>query len=96
MAKNKYETIFIIDLTKGEEAVTASLEKFKNLIESSSELEKVDEWGKKRLAYPINDMNDGYYVYIQFTAETDFPAELERIFRITEDILRFLVIRREV
>jgi len=92
---NKYETIFIVDLTKGEEAVTAVVDKFKNLIESSAQLEKVDEWGKRRLAYPINDLKDGYYVYIEFSAETDFPAELERIFKITEDIMRFLVMRRE-
>ena len=92
---NKYETIFIVDLTKGEEAVAAIIEKFKNMIETSAQLEKIDEWGKKRLAYPINDMDDGYYVYVEFSAETSFPAELERIFKITEDIMRFLVIRRE-
>lgn len=91
---NQYETIFIVDQTGGEEAVAATVEKFKNLIETSAQLEKIDEWGKRRLAYPINDMNDGYYVYIEFSAETDFPAELERIFKITEGIMRFLVMRR--
>lgn len=92
---NKYETIFIVDLSKGEEAVTATVEKFKNLVETSATLEKIDEWGKRRLAYPINDMNEGYYTYMEFSAETDFPAELERIFKITEGIMRFLVFRRE-
>jgi len=92
---NKYETIFIVDLTKGEEEVAAIVEKFKNMIETSAQLEKIDEWGKKRLAYPINDMNDGHYVYVEYSAEADFPAELERIFKITEGIMRFLVIRRE-
>ncbi len=92
---NKYETIFIIDLTKGEEEVASIVEKFRSLIEGSAQLEKVDEWGKRKLAYPINDMNEGYYVYMEFSAETSFPAELERIFKITEGIMRFLVMRRE-
>ena len=93
--ENKYETIFIVDLTKGEEAVAEVALKFKNLIETSAHLEKVDEWGKRRLAYPINDLKEGYYVYIEFSAQPDFPAELERIYKITEDVIRFLVIRKE-
>ena len=94
MLTNQYETIFIVDLSKGEESVAATVEKFKTLIESSAQLEKIDEWGKKRLAYPIEDMKEGYYVYIEFSSETDFPAELERIYKITEDVMRFLVMRR--
>ena len=92
---NKYETIFIIDNTIGEEGVKALVEKFKNLIETSAQLVKIDEWGKKKLAYPINDLTEGYYVYVEFDAETNFPLELERIYKITEGILRYLVIRKE-
>lgn len=92
---NKYETIFIIDTTIGEENVKAVTEKFKNLFETSAQLDKIDEWGKKRLAYPINDLTEGYYVFVEFSSNPDFPQELERIYKITEGILRFLVIRKE-
>jgi small subunit ribosomal protein S6 len=92
---NKYETIFIVDLTVGEENVKAIVEKFKNMFETSAQLDKIDEWGKKRLAYPINDLNDGYYVFVEFSSSPEFPQELERVFRITEGIMRHLVIRKE-
>ncbi len=92
---NKYETIFIVNLNVGEEKVTELVEKFKSLIGSAGEIESVDLWGKRRLAYEIDDIKEGYYVYISFTAGTDFPKELERVFKITEDILRHIVIRIE-
>ncbi len=92
---NKYETIFIINNELGEENVKALVEKFKNLLETSTQLENIDEWGKRRLAYPINDFNDGYYVLANFGAEPSFPAELERIYKITDGILKFLVIRKD-
>ena len=92
---NKYETIFIADLTKGEEAVNALVEKFTSLISSAGEITKVDTWGKRRLAYEIDDLNEGYYVLVEFTALPEFPAELNRQFKITDGILRYLVIRQE-
>lgn len=91
---NKYETVFIVDSSLGEENVKAIVEKFKNLIETSAQLDKIDEWGNKKLAYPINDLKEGYYVYTEYSAESDFPQELERNFKITEGILRYLVIRQ--
>ena len=63
---NKYETIFVIDATKTEEEITALVEKFKSLIEKNGEIESVDEWGKRRLAYAINDLTEGYYVLVNF------------------------------
>ena len=81
---NKYETIFVLDSTKTEDEITALVEKFKSLIEANGEIESVDEWGKRRLAYPINDLTEGYYVLINFKSGTDFPAELERVYGITE------------
>ena len=75
---NLYETIFIIDSTKTEEETAALVEKFKSLIEKNGEIESVDEWGKRRLAYPINDLNEGYYVLINFKSNAEFPTELER------------------
>lgn len=92
---NKYETIFVIDATKAEEEITALVEKFKSLIEANGEIESVDEWGKRRLAYPINDLTEGYYVLINFKSGTDFPAELERVYGITEGVIRDIVIKSE-
>ena len=97
MAKNNmsYEVLFVVDLTPGEEGVKALIEKFTSLIAANGTVNEVNEWGKRRLAYPINDMNDGYYVLVNFSAPTDFPAELERIFSITDGILRSMVIAKE-
>ena len=92
---NKYETIFVLDSTKTEDEITALVEKFKSLIEANGEIESVDEWGKRRLAYPINDLTEGYYILINFKSGTDFPAELERVYGITEGVIRDIVIKSE-
>jgi small subunit ribosomal protein S6 len=92
---NAYEVLFIVDMSKGETECKALVEKFKTLIAENAEVTAVNEWGKRRLAYPINDMNDGYYVLVKFSAPTDFPAELERVFSITEGIMRSMVIAQE-
>ncbi len=98
MEKNNasYETLFVVDLTKGDDAVKALIEKFTSLIAANGTVNEVNEWGKRRLAYPINDMNDGYYVLVKFTASTKFPAELERVFSITDGIMRSIVVAQEV
>ena len=90
---SKYETMFIVDVSGGEEATAAVVEKFKSLIEANGTVESFAEWGKRRLAYPINDMNDGYYVLANFEAEPSFVAELERIFNITEGVMRSMTIK---
>lgn len=90
---NKYETVFIVDPTLSEEETAAVVDKFKTLIEKNGEVENVDEWGKRRLAYEINDHAEGYYVLITFSSKGDFPKELERIFRITDEIMRSIVVR---
>ncbi len=92
---NKYETIFVIDATKTEEEIAAFVEKFKSLIEKYGEIESVDEWGKRRLAYPINDLTEGYYVLVNFKSKPDFPAELERVYGINDGIIRDIVVKRE-
>ncbi len=92
---NSYETLFIIDAQLSEEAIKALVEKFTSLIASNGTLGEISEWGKRRLAYPINDKNEGYYVLVNFEAEGAFPAELERIFGITEGIMRSIVIRHD-
>ena len=90
-----YETIFIIDASLEEDAIKALTEKFTALISKNGTLESVDEWGKRRLAYEINDKTEGYYVLANFKADGDFPKELDRQFRITDGILRTIIIRKE-
>ena len=93
---SSYETIFIVDLQIGDDAVKATVEKFLSLIRENGEITQINEWGKRRLAYPINDLNEGYYVLVNFTAPADFPLELERVYNITEGIMRSIVIKIEV
>lgn len=90
-----YETIFIIDATLEEEAVNALKEKFTNLIAKNGTVETVDEWGKRRFAYEIDDKTEGYYVLVDFTSDGDFPKELDRQYRITDGILRTIIIRKD-
>ena len=92
---NKYETIFIISRDLEEEKTNEIVEKFKTLIASAGTVETVDVWGKRRLAYPINDKTEGFYVFITFSAPPTFPKELERIYGITDGIERSIVVRRE-
>ena len=90
---NSYETMFIFDAQLSEEATQAIVEKFKALIEKHATITKLDEWGKRRLAYPINDQNEGYYVLVNFEADGAFIAELDRIFNITDGIIRSMTVR---
>jgi small subunit ribosomal protein S6 len=93
--KGSYEAVFIFSLKLGEEGVPAMVEKFKTLIAENSEIGEVDEWGKRRLAYLINDEAEGYYVLYNFVSGPEFPAELERVSGITEGVLRSMVIRKD-
>lgn len=89
----KYETMFIIRPGLDEETTKAVIEKFLNLLkERDSEIESVEEWGMRRLAYEVNKLREGYYVLIHFIAKPDTVAELERVFRISNDILRYITI----
>ncbi len=91
----KYESVFIIDLAIGEEAIAEMVAKFKDLIEKNGTLLNVDEWGKRRFAYAINDKPEGYYVLVEFESAPSFPAELDRVFKITEGIMRSLIICKD-
>jgi len=92
---NNYETIFVLDAALSEEEITALQEKFTNLISKEGEIESVDVWGKRRLAYPIDYKTEGYYVLVNFKSSPDFPKELERVYGITEGVLRTIVIRKD-
>ena len=93
MITNKYEAVMIFSVANGDEAVAALNEKFKALIEANAEIAEYNEWGKRKLAYPIDDINDGFYVLVNYKAEASFVAELERNFNIADGILRSMTIR---
>lgn len=87
-----YEAMVVYSLKNGEDAAKALVEKFKNLIEKNGTLTaEVDEWGKRKLAYPINYETEGFYVVYTFTSKPDFPAEFGRVLSITDGVLRSLV-----
>ena len=90
---NSYEGMFIVSLANGEEAAKATVNKFVGLATANAEVIRVDVWGKRRFAYPINDMNDGYYTVVTFKSEGAFPAEWQRLMNIDESVLRAMVIR---
>lgn len=92
---HSYETIFIIDATLDEESVKALQDKFTSLIAANGTVEAVDEWGKRRLAYEINKKTEGYYVLVTFTADSEFPKELDRQYKITDGILRTIIVRKD-
>lgn len=93
MAKisGKYEVLYIINPTLGEESTAALVEKFKAMVEAEGTLTNIDEWGKRRLAYLIDDLSEGYYVLMNFESKPAFPAELERVMKITEGVMRCMV-----
>ena len=90
-----YETVMVISTKNGEEATAAIVEKFKKLIEDNGTVESVDDWGKRRLAYEIEDETEGHYVLVNFTCSPEFPAELDRIYKITDGVLRSLIVAKD-
>lgn len=92
---NSYESLYVINATLADDAIKAVVEKFTALVAENGEVVKVDEWGKRRLAYPINDMPEGYYVLVNFKSGSDFPCELERRYGIDDNVIRYIVTRVE-
>lgn len=91
---NAYELMYVIDALKTEDEIAALVAKFSELIAKHGEIESVDEWGKRRLAYEIDHKTEGYYVLVNFKSDAEFPAELNRVMGITDGILRCMVIRK--
>ena len=91
---NKYEACMIFSVAGGEEAVAGLKEKFNTLIAENGTVVSVDDWGKRKLAYLINDEAEGYYVFTTFESAPEFPAELERVAGITEGVLRVMITRK--
>ena len=90
---NSYECLFIVDVTAGEAETEATVNKFTSLVEANAEVVDVAKWGKRRLAYPINDMPEGYYVVVTFKSAPEFPSEMDRLFNIDESIMRSMIIK---
>jgi small subunit ribosomal protein S6 len=91
----KYETLFVLRPNLEEEARKAVIEKFTSIIAAEGEIVKVDEWGNKKLAYEIKKYKEGYYILVDFKSEIDLPKELERNFKISDDVIRYVVINKE-
>jgi small subunit ribosomal protein S6 len=93
---NTYENLFIVSLANGEEAAKETVNKFTTLIANNAEIVEVADWGKRRLAYLINDEAEGYYTVVTFKTASDFPAELDRLFNIDENVMRAMTIKLDV
>ncbi|NMP37843.1 MAG: 30S ribosomal protein S6 [Clostridiales bacterium] len=91
---NKYEAMLVFSVANGDETAAELTAKFKAMAETNGTLDSVDEWGKRKLAYPINDETDGYYVILDFQSEPEFPAELDRVLKITDGVLRSIIIKK--
>ena len=90
-----YEALYILKPDLTEEQNAALIERFKGIVEANGTVSEVNEWGKRRLAYPINDLMEGYYVLMTFTAAAAIPAELDRIFRITDGVMRSMIVCKD-
>ena len=86
-----YELMYIIDPDLGEEGIAATAEKFKALIEANGTVNDIEEMGKRKLAYLINDKPEGYYLLVKFSSSPDFPSELDRVLKITDGVMRSLI-----
>ena len=89
-----YETVVIFNTKMGEEGIAANVEKFKSLISENGTITNVDEWGKRKLAYAIEDETEGYYMLVEFTSNPDFSAELDRIYKINDGVLLSMIIAK--
>ena len=93
---NTYENLFIVSLANGEDAAKETVNKFTTLIANNAEIVEVADWGKRRLAYLINDESEGYYTVVTFKTASDFPAELDRLFNIDENVMRAMTIKLDM
>ena len=93
---NKYETMYILNPSLEDERREELIQRFADIVKADGgEVESIDEWGKRKLAYPINYIPEGYYVLMNFSADSNVPAELERNYRIVEDVMRHVIIRKD-
>lgn len=86
-----YELLYVLNPEIGEEKLNAQTERISALINENGTVDEAEVWGNRRLAYEINDLTEGYYVLVHFSAEPEFPLELERQLRINDSVIRYLV-----
>lgn len=92
----QYEMIFIVKSTLEEEALEGVVTRVQELLEKNgAEVTKLDKWGKRRLAYEINHMNEGYYVLVKFNGQAEVVAEVDRVLKISDDIIRHIIVRED-
>ncbi|MDD3168415.1 MAG: 30S ribosomal protein S6 [Eubacteriales bacterium] len=92
---NQYEVMFIIESALEEDKKEAAIEMVKEVISAGGEVGKINVWGNRKLAYPINKKNEGYYAVIEFTANADLPKELDRRLKISDSIIRHIIINKD-
>ena len=92
--QNNYETIMIINSNLEEATIRATIEKFESLINANGKVESTEEWGKKKLAYPIKKQAEGYYVLDNFTSNPEFIDELDRVYNITDEVIKHIVVKK--
>lgn len=90
-----YEALYILDTELDDESRQKLIERFKGIVENGGELVNVDEWGRRRLAYPINKKTEGYYVLMNFNSDSNVQTELERVFKITDGVIRYMVVNKD-
>ena len=93
--QNNYETIMIVNSNLEEAAIKDTIAKISALISEHGTVESTEEWGKKRLAYPIKKQNEGYYVLINFSSNPEFIDELERVYNITDDVIKHIIVKND-
>jgi small subunit ribosomal protein S6 len=93
--ENSYESVIVVSVTKGDDGNAEIIERFKKLISENATLENVDDWGKRRLAYPIQKQVEAYYTLINFKSEPDFTLELDRRLKIADGVVRSLIIKKD-
>lgn len=91
----KYELMFILDPTLEENVKNDTIDYVKDIVSANGEITNVDVWGKRRLAYPILNYNEGFYVVVDFDADSDAPYEIDRRMKITDRVIRHMLINRE-
>ena len=92
--QNNYESIIIINSSLEDAQIKDTVTKVTNLINEHGKIESTEEWGKKRLAYPIQKQNEGYYVLINFSSNPEFIDELERVYNITDEVIKHIVVKK--
>ncbi len=89
-----YEALYVLDTDIDDEKRQKMIERFKGIVESEDRPVNIDEWGRRRLAYPINKKNEGYYVLMNFSTDNNEQDELERVFKITDGVMRYIIVNK--